>query len=178
MHFSFLQKFGGALLVTAWLVWGSHMIGETVIPEFKPPRESGAAIAAVPSGGAAREEAPLEVEDIGPLLASASVEDGESAFKKCKACHTVEQDGDNKVGPNLWNIVGADKAAKDGFSYSDALADIGGSWTYDDLNHFLAKPKAYAPGTKMSFAGFKKAADRAAVIAYLREHGENPPPLP
>lgn len=178
MHFSFLQKLGAAVLVTAWLIWGSNLIGDTLVPEFKPPRETGASVAAIPSGTAAKEEAPAEIEDIGPMLASVTAEDGEKAFRKCTTCHTIEKGGANKVGPNLWNVVGAKHAHLDDFGYSDALKGTGGTWTYEDLNKFLAKPKEYVPGTKMTFAGFKKASDRAAVIAYLREHSDNPPPLP
>lgn len=176
MHFSFLQKFGGAVLAAVWLVWGSHMIGETVFPEFKAPKDT--AVAAAPATGAPAAEEPAEPQEIGPLLASASVEGGETIFKKCKACHTVENGGANKIGPNLWNIVGTEQAAKDGFAYSDALAEKSGAWTYDALNAFLTKPKDYAPGTKMSFAGLRKATDRAAIIAYLRAQSDAPVPLP
>ena len=65
-----------------------------------------------------------------------------------------------------------------GFGYSDALVKTGGSWSYDELNKFLYDPKAYAPGTKMTFAGLKKDDDRAAVIAYLRSRADSPQPLP
>ncbi len=180
MHFSFLQKFGGAVLVTLWLVWGSHMIAGMVIPEYEPPKDT--ASASAPASDAAAqptaEEEPAEPQEIGPLLASASADDGASIFNKCKACHTIEQGGPNKVGPNLANVVGAAKAHLDDFAYSDALQGLDGEWTYEDLNAFLTNPRDFAPGTKMTFAGLRKAADRAAVIAYLREHTENPPPLP
>lgn len=175
MKFSFLQKFGGAALICMWTVWGSHMIGETMIPRFEPPK----AVAATPRAATRRAAPePAVLEDIGPLLASASLDDGESVYKKCKACHTLENGGANRVGPNLWNIVGHEKAAKDGFAYSDAFAGMDGTWTYENLNAFLARPKDYAPGTKMSFAGLRKAADRAAVIAYLRAQSDMPQPLP
>ncbi|MFQ5972160.1 MAG: c-type cytochrome [Alphaproteobacteria bacterium] len=131
----------------------------------------------------AEEEAAVTAEDAGlepvsPLLASASVVDGESAFKRCIACHTVEKGGANRIGPNLWNVVGQTKAADETFGYSDALSGTDGEWTYEDLNEFLANPSEYAPGTKMSFAGIRKVEDRANLIAYLRENSDSPPPLP
>jgi len=175
MAFTFLQKFGAALLVTTWLVWGSNMIGDLVIPVREPPPPGDAPSAAAPARTAT---APAEIEDIKPLLAAAPLDQGEALFKKCVACHTADKGGANKVGPNLWNVVGDPKAATDGFSFSNALKDLGGEWTYDDLNHFIASPRTFAPGTKMTFAGLKKAEERAALIAYLRTLDDSPAPLP
>jgi cytochrome c len=111
------------------------------------------------------------------MIAAADPATGEKVFGKCKACHGVEQGGPNKLGPNLWDVIGRPKAAAEGFSYSAALKGLGGEWTYEALDKYLENPKAVAPGTKMSFAGLSKPQDRAAVIAYLRAHGDNPPPL-
>lgn len=176
MGFTFLQKFGAAVLVTVWLVWGSNMIGNMVVPVREPPPSSGTPTAAASSQPAQAKDAPIE--DIKPLLASAPVDQGETLFKKCTACHTGEKGGANKVGPNLWNVIGGPKAHSEAFSYSNALKEKGGEWSYDDLNHFIASPKAFAPGTKMTFAGFKKAEERAALIAYLRTLADSPAPLP
>ncbi len=112
------------------------------------------------------------------LLASADAGDGKKIFKKCKACHTVDKGGRHKVGPNLWDVVGRAKAGAGGYKFSRALAGLGGAWTFEDLDAYLAKPKAFAPGTKMTFNGVKKAADRAAVILYLRSLSDSPKPLP
>ena len=110
-------------------------------------------------------------EDAGPtieeLLASADVAKGESVFKKCKSCHELE-DGKNKNGPHLFNVVDRTIAGVGGFDYSGTLAGLGGNWGINELDGFLANPKAYAPGTKMSFAGLKKGTDRANLIAYLQ----------
>ena len=101
------------------------------------------------------------------LLSQGDPAAGEKVFRKCKACHTVEEDGPSRVGPNLYGIVGASVAAVDGFRYSGALTDHGGDWTPDRLATFLANPRKAVPGTKMSFAGLRKPEDQADVIAYL-----------
>lgn len=131
----------------------------------------------------AEAEAAVTAEDTGlepvsPLLAAASSADGESVFKRCTACHTVEKGGANRIGPNLWDVVGQTKAADDTFGYSNALSGADGEWTYEELNAFLANPRANAPGTKMSFAGLRSIQDRANLIAFLRENSDSPPPLP
>ncbi len=99
----------------------------------------------------------------------ALVEAGEKVFRKCKACHKLEE-GKHGVGPSLAGVVGKDIASSDGFGYSDALTGLEGNWDAAKLDAFLAKPKDYAPGTKMTFAGLSKEEDRAAIIAYLSAH--------
>ncbi len=94
------------------------------------------------------------------------VEAGAKVFKKCKACHAVEA-GTNKVGPSLFGIFGREVATVEGFNYSGAMEALGGSWTAERLDEFLTKPKDMVPGTKMSFSGLRKEADRLNVIAYL-----------
>ncbi|MCR9177861.1 MAG: cytochrome c family protein [Alphaproteobacteria bacterium] len=133
---------------------------------------------AEPSGQAAA--GPEPVEPIIPILASADPAAGENLSKKCTACHSLDDGGGNKVGPALWDIVGREKAAMDGFAYSDALAgfDDPKIWTYASLNKFMYKPKEYIPGTKMNYAGLKKVSDRADLIAYLRTLAGSPAPLP
>lgn len=129
---------------------------------------AGAAVAAAPKGP----------EPILGLIAAANVEQGKKLAKACAACHTLDKGGPNRVGPNLWGVVNRPKGKHEGFSYSSAMAEKGGSWSYADLNHFLYKPKDYVPGTKMTFAGFKKTEDRAAVIAFLRSLADSTPALP
>lgn len=136
------------------------------VEEAEPAGAAGAAAAAMP-------------EPILAMLASADAAKGEKLAKACAACHTFNQGGPNGVGPNLYNTVGGPKDHVAGFAYSGALLEHGGpTWTYAELNKFLWKPKAYAPGTKMSFVGLKKPEDRAAVIAYLRTLSGSPKALP
>ena len=115
---------------------------------------------------------------VSEMLTLASIENGEKIYKKCSSCHNSEKNSKSKIGPNLWNIVNRPKANTEGFAYSNALIEFGGSWTYEELNKFLYKPKEYVNGTKMNFAGLKKAQDRADLIFWLRQNSESPFPLP
>jgi cytochrome c2 len=122
-------------------------------------------------------DAPAE-ESLPVLLASADPAAGETLSRQCTACHVFQEGGDNRVGPGLWNVVGADIAAHDGFAYSDALLGIEGDWTFEALDGFLAAPRDWAPGTAMSYAGIRDAQDRANMIAYLQTLSNDPVPLP
>ncbi len=113
-------------------------------------------------GSDAQEEGP----DFALLMAEADEGKGAKVFGKCKACHKLE-DGANSTGPHLYGIVGRDVSTVDGFGYSGALVAVAQNWGIDELNAFLENPKSYAPGTKMSFSGLSKPADRANLIAYL-----------
>jgi cytochrome c len=141
-----------------------------VIAAEEPGEKAGAA-----TGEAAKPEAPKSAV---ALLADADAEKGKKVARKCAACHSFEKGGPNKVGPNLWNIVGADKAHAEGYSYSGAFKGLEGTWDYAALDNFLRDPRGTVKGTKMSFAGVAKADDRADLIAYMRTLSENPKPLP
>ena len=118
------------------------------------------------------------IESISALLATASLENGEKIFKKCGACHNYKKESKSKIGPNLWNIINSAKASSEGFAYSNALVEFGGTWKFEELNNFLYKPKDYIQGTKMNFAGLRKVQDRADLIMWLRQQSDNPVPLP
>ena len=127
----------------------------------------------------AEEEAEAPADDMSAMMASAEEAAGKKVAKKCAACHTLDNGGANKIGPNLWNLVNRPVASAAGFKYSGALQGMADqAWTYDALNGFLTKPKDFAPGTKMSFGGLKKPGDRANLIAYLRSFSDSPAPLP
>jgi cytochrome c len=112
------------------------------------------------------------------LLASADLARGETVAKKCLSCHTFGNGGKDSTGPNLWDVVGAERAAKAGFNYSDAMATFGGAWSLESLDDYLRKPGKYIKGTRMAFAGIRKADDRANLIAYMRSQSDNPIALP
>ena len=104
--------------------------------------------------------------------------EGRDSAKKCQACHTFSKGEPNRVGPNLYGVVGRDRAAVAGFNYSAAMKAKGGKWTIEELNAFLANPKAAVPGTSMSFAGLPRGSERADMIAYLNSKSDSPQPLP
>lgn len=124
--------------------------------------------------GTAAAEKPIEF-----YLASADPAKGEQVFKKCAACHNADKGGPNALGPNLWNVIGeAIGKGANGFAFSDALSSKGGNWDWTGLGQWLKSPKAFAPGTKMTFAGLSKPEDRANVIAFLNQHSDAPKPMP
>ncbi len=125
------------------------------------------------SGEAAAAEQPIET-----YLAKADPAKGADVFKKCGACHTDQKGGPNGIGPQLWGVVGRTRATEAGFAYSDALKGKPGAWDWDTLGEWLKSPKAFAPGTKMTFAGLSNPQDRANLIAYLNSQSDAPKPLP
>ena len=136
------------------------------------PEQMGYAIAGVEAEGEGAAAGP----SLNTLLASADVAKGEKVFAKCMSCHTINQGGANGIGPNLYGTVGeAIAQGKGGFAFSDALKKVGGTWTFEALDHWLTSPRAFANGTKMSFAGLSNPEDRANIIAYLNAQGSNLP---
>ena len=149
----------------------------------KSPHSGGGYTLDAPEGahGDGHTAEPVEIVPLPVLLASADITAGQKVFKKCASCHTVEPGGANKAGPNLWDIVGRTLGASDGFSYSGVFNDKAGegvAWSYENLNAFLTKPKEFTPGTKMSFGGLKKDADRANLLAYLQSLSDAPVAFP
>ncbi|MEO7655010.1 MAG: cytochrome c family protein [Sphingomicrobium sp.] len=123
-------------------------------------------------GGAAAEE-PIEF-----YLAQADVTKGQQVFNKCTACHNAEKGGTNGQGPNLWGLMGEGIGKGHGFAFSPAMSSHGGTWTWSTMSDWLKNPKAFAPGTKMTFAGISNSQDRANVIAFLNSKSDSPLPLP
>jgi cytochrome c len=173
-----INKILGAILFTCLVTLTLNIAAGAMFSPAKPAKP-GYEIAVVehPAEGA-KPEAAAPPEPIEKLLATAAVDKGEQSAKKCAACHTFTKGGPNRVGPNLWGIINRPKGSEPGFAYSDAIKSKGGNWTIDDLNQFLANPRAYAPGTKMTFVGLPKGSERADVIAYLNTLADNPAPLP
>lgn len=159
---------GGIVALGLSIVSGMYFHGEA-------PEKEGFAVAAE-AGGEAGGAAAVP---IATLLATADVAKGEAVFKKCAACHTIAQGGANGIGPNLWASMGKPHGHVAGFSYSDALKSVPGNWDFEGMDKWLANPKKYAPGTKMTFAGLGNPEERANLIAYLNAQGSNlplPPP--
>jgi cytochrome c len=175
-----LNKFAAAILLAGIIAMVSSFLAEELVKP-KPLAQPAYVVAGVeakaaPAGGAPAEAA---LEPIGPLLAKANPDDGANLAKQCAACHTFDKGGPNRVGPNLYGVIGGPHAHAEGFQYSKVMEGMHDKkWEYEELNKFLANPKAYAPGTKMTFAGLRKPEQRADVIAFLRSKSDSPPPLP
>lgn len=174
-----LNKMIAAILMAGVIAMSSGFVSHLLF-QTKEVGEHAYPVAVEATTTASTEEAAAVVlEPIAPLLASADIDSGAKVARKCTACHSFDEGGPKKIGPNLWDIVNRRIASDGGFGYSAALQEMAGdSWTYDKLNHFLAKPKDMVPGTKMQFAGLRKTEDRADLVAYLRTLSGNPAPLP
>jgi cytochrome c len=173
-----LNKIIGAVLATCIVLLVTSFTAGALFAS-KPPEKPGFAIAAKEAAAGGKEAAPAPSEPIEKLLQTASAEKGQGAAKVCQTCHTFEKNGPNRVGPNLYGIVGDHKGeGRNGFNFSAAMKAKGGTWTDDDLNKFIANPKGFVPGTAMGFAGIQKDSQRADVIAYLHTLADNPVPLP
>ena len=171
-----INKIIAAILVTVLLVFGIGKISEMIFHTEKPDVQGyKVEIKVDTSAGQAKTENQI---DISALLALGDIDHGKSVFKKCVACHSIAQDGGNKIGPKLYNVVGRTVGSLSDYKYSKALASYGKEWTFEELNGFLIKPSKWIKGTKMAFAGLKKEKDRASVLLYLNENNDNPKNLP
>jgi cytochrome c len=172
-----LNKVLGAILGTCLITLALN-IGAGAIFAPEKPAKPGYEIAVKEKASSDKPAAKAPEQPIEALLASASVEKGQATAKQCQACHTLEKGGPNRVGPNLWNIVGSDRGEGRGFNFSAAMKAKGGKWTFDELNKFLTNPREYIPGTAMTFAGLSRESQRADVIAFLDTLSDSPVPLP
>jgi len=178
----FANMVAGAVLSALLVLFGANTFINILYPtggspEAPPAQEAGTATA--DAGGQAQQEAEPEPQvSFASLMSTAEASAGEGGFRKCAACHSIEEGGQNKIGPALYGVVGREVASVDGFSYSSALQEYGGEWTYERLDCFLENPSECVPGNKMSFAGVKDNEDRADIIAYLRAQTPDAPPLP
>ncbi len=170
------NKIFAAILIAGITAYLSAFIADRVIAPDKLEQDAvfvdGASVVGGAVGAVALPEPVLH------LIASADIAQGEKLSKACAACHSFDNGGPDKVGPNIYNVVGGPKAHKAGFAYSEGMTSKGGSWGYAELNEFLWKPKAFINGTKMNYIGLKKPEDRAAMIAWLRTLSGSPKAMP
>jgi len=174
-----INKIVAAILMVALLIIGIGKISGMIF-HVEKPKVPGYTIESnlVASNSNAKTETAEKKVDISALMAMGDVVSGEKIFKKCAACHSINQGGKNKIGPALYNVVGRKVGDISDYKYSKALATYEKEWTFEELNGFLIKPAKWVKGTKMAYAGLRKEKDRASIIKYLNKNSDNPLPLP
>ncbi|WP_448586345.1 c-type cytochrome [Thermaurantiacus sp.] len=174
------NRMAGAFLAALLSLLALSILTDEFLMRPEVPQQKGYVVAGVEAEADAGEAAPAEAEPpVEVFLASADLARGEAAFKKCAACHSINEGGANGVGPNLWGIVGAPHARVAGFQYSDALAARKGEpWSWAALDAWLRSPKAAIPGNRMAFAGIGRPQERADLLVYLNSKSSRPLPIP
>jgi cytochrome c len=172
------NKIAGAVLGTLIFALVVRFASEAVFEVPKPAKEAyhvqGVVATATKTAAPAEEALP----DFGTVLPAADVTAGKSVASQCEQCHDISKGGPNRIGPELWNVIGRPRASESGYSYSSAMMGDHNPWTYETLFKYLKSPQSVVPGTKMSFAGLHSASDRINLLAYLRTEGNSPAPIP
>jgi cytochrome c len=173
------NKIAGAVLGTLIFVLVVKFATDAYFDVEKPAKEAyhveGVVASTAAGGGAPVEEA---LPDWGTVLPKADAAGGKAISARCEQCHDISKGGPNKIGPELWGIVGRQRAEEAGFSYSSAMSSDHNVWTFDKLFRYLKSPQAVVPGTKMNFAGLRSADDRINLIAFLRTQSDSPVAIP
>jgi len=169
-----INKIVAAIIVTVLIVYGIGKISDVIYD-----KDSDVVAYKIEAPEDSTIQASAETStNISALLALGDVANGEKQFKKCKACHSIKQDGGNKIGPKLWNVMFRPIGSIADYKYSKALSSYGKEWSWEEMNGFLIKPAKWIKGNKMGFAGLKDEKDRASVILYLNQNSDNPKELP
>jgi cytochrome c len=172
-----LNKVLGAVLGTCLVLVAMHIASGAVFTPATPAKPGYVIEVKEEQPGKAGAAAPAAVP-IEQLLASASVPAGQSDAKVCLTCHNFGKGQGNKVGPDLYGVVGRQIASDSSFNYSSQLKAKGGTWTFDELNKWIENPRADVPGTLMTFGGVPSEKQRADIIDYLNSNSDSPQPLP
>jgi cytochrome c len=174
------NKIIGAVLATALFVMVLKIASEAVFHVPKPAKPGyavpGIEVAETAPGAEKPAEEPLP--DFGTVIPTADLAHGQQIAQRCTQCHTWDKGGPNRIGPNLYGIIGRQPGTHEGFSFSSAMKNKEGAWTYSDLYLYMKRPAAYLPGNKMAFAGLPRSQDRIDLLAYMRTWADSPPPLP
>ena len=171
-----INKIITAVLLVVLLVFGIGKISD-IIFEVKKPDIEGYKVEISSSDVTTQTNTESQV-NVAALLALGDIQHGKKIFKKCAACHSINQDGGNKIGPKLWNVMFRTIGSITDYKYSKALSGYKKEWSWEEINGFLTKPAKWIKGNKMGFAGLKEDKDRASVILYLNQNSDNPKPLP
>lgn len=176
-----MNKVIGAVLATILFVLAIKMIVIPIVFYAPPPAKPGYIVQGVEeTTGASTSQAPAEeaIPDWGTVLPKADAAAGQQTAQVCAQCHDWSKGGPDKIGPNLWGVVGRPRASHGSFSYSSAMSASHDPWTFDKLFVYLKSPASMVPGTKMTFAGLRSAQQRINLLAYLRTQSDNPLPIP
>ena len=173
-----INKIIAAILVTVLFVFGIGKISDIIFHVNKPDIKGYKVELQTNEIGVSETSSSGEAIDMAKLLAMGDIDHGKKVFKKCAACHSINQAGGNKIGPKLWNVMFRPVGAVSDYKYSKALSGYKKTWNWEEMNGFLIKPSAWIANNKMGFAGLKKERDRASVILYLNQSSDSPNPLP
>ena len=173
-----LNKVLGAVLGTCLVLLGLNITASAIF-SVHPPAKPGYEIAVTEQPKAGAPATPSEPEvPIATRLASADLTRGEASARKCASCHTFDKGGRNLVGPNLWGIIGRERASHPNFNYSAAMKNHKGKWTFEELDTYLVNPQKMIPGTNMTFQGIARVTERADLLSFLNTKSDSPQPLP
>ena len=174
-----MNKIIVSVVLAIILVLGINKIADSIFHVEKPEKSAYQVTNVTTVASTTSTEANSTTSDAGNIMvlfASTSAAEGEKVFKKCAACHSINEGGANKIGPALWGVLGRKVGSLADYKYSKAMAAYEKSWSFEEMNGFLIKPKDWIKGTKMSFAGLKNPKERAAVILYMNKNTNNPLP--
>lgn len=172
-----IGKICAAAAIAVGIAAGAHGVANVAVRPVIPPSQAPMARPASAPSAPISPAAPAP--DLGTMLAAANPDAGKAYAKTCAACHSFDKGAANKVGPNLYGIIGAKHAHAPDFKYSDAMKAANGKiWTFEALDEFLRSPKTAIPGNRMAFAGIKSDKDRMNVIVWLHTLSDKPEPLP
>ena len=175
-----MNKIIVSIVFAVILIIGINKIADSIYYVEKPEKSAYQIESVTTVASTATSETNSEnsgTENIMALFASASAVDGAKIFSKCKACHSIAKSSGNKIGPALWGVLGRKAGSLSDYKYSKAMIAYGKPWSFEEMDGFLAKPKEWIKGTKMSYAGLKSAKDRASLILYMNENTDSPLPL-
>jgi cytochrome c len=177
-----MNKVIGAVLGTVLFILAVKMIVIPIVFHSPAPAKPGYIVQGVEEAtskaGAPEAQAQETVPDFGTVLPKADAASGQQDAQRCAQCHDWSKGGPDKIGPNLWGVLGRPRGSKPGYSYSSAMSSSHDPWTFEKLFVYLKSPASMVPGTKMTFAGLRSAQDRINLIAYLRTQSDSPVPIP
>ncbi len=186
-----VNKIFAAVLCAVWMIWLVNFIGDQLIPSTPSSHATSQTAKAEKPAAKPKKQAPKAAKQAAkpapkeaaqsPVLASIGAADagkGRKLVKKCLVCHTIKKGAKHRIGPNIWGALGGPRGVVAGYKYSKPMKELGGRWSYQDMDKYLTKPMEFLPKGKMGFPGMKKVKDRAHLIKFLRTLSDKPLPLP